>query len=115
MLRRLLGGFVALAAGSAPIAAAAASPSDPAVLLIAGRGWGHGVGLAQDGALYMGLAGSSVDQILGTFYPGARYGFGSATVRVSVLEPAASVVLSLPSGGSVSGSGSGFPISVPRG
>jgi|GEM_PF-837471 len=36
-----------------------------------GRGWGHGVGLDQYGAKYMGELGYSAIQILDYFYPGA--------------------------------------------
>lgn len=35
-----------------------------------GRGWGHGVGLDQYGAKYMGELGYSPEQILNYFYPG---------------------------------------------
>jgi stage II sporulation protein D len=38
--------------------------------LFLGRGWGHGVGLCQNGAFGMALAGSSFDQILRHYYTG---------------------------------------------
>jgi stage II sporulation protein D len=36
-----------------------------------GRGWGHGVGMCQCGAEGMARKGSTVEQILGYYYPGA--------------------------------------------
>ncbi|MFI5180711.1 MAG: SpoIID/LytB domain-containing protein [Thermoanaerobaculia bacterium] len=51
-----------------------------------GRGWGHGVGLCQNGAFGMALAGRSAEEILSRYYPG------------TAIVPMAS--LSFPSGGS---------------
>src|SRR3954470_2719131 len=53
------------AVGPVPAARAATVP----VLVIDGKGWGHGVGMAQDGAYWMGVGGASSNQILGHFYP----------------------------------------------
>lgn len=39
-----------------------------------GRGWGHGVGLCQNGAYGMALAGKGYREILGHYYPGAAVG-----------------------------------------
>lgn len=39
---------------------------------VAGRGFGHGVGLCQHGALAMARAGHGVREILAHYYPGAR-------------------------------------------
>lgn len=41
-------------------------------VLAEGRGFGHGIGLCQTGALGMARAGRSVEQILAHYYPGAR-------------------------------------------
>ncbi len=38
--------------------------------LFLGRGWGHGVGLCQNGAYGMALAGASYDAILKHYYAG---------------------------------------------
>ena len=38
---------------------------------ISGRGFGHGAGMCQWGAIARARAGQSVEQILGTYYPGA--------------------------------------------
>src|SRR4051812_32494281 len=63
-----------LAAVSAvPVARAATVP----VLVIDGKGWGHGVGMAQDGAYWMGVGGANANQILGHFYPGTAIGHAS--------------------------------------
>ena len=37
----------------------------------AGRGWGHGVGMCQEGAKYMALKGRPYKKILHHYYPGA--------------------------------------------
>ena len=43
-----------------------------------GRGWGHGVGLCQNGAYGLARAGQTYDKILTTYYPG---------ISLSVWEP----------------------------
>ena len=89
------------------------------VLVIDGKGFGHGVGLSQEGALTMGRQGASTEQILGHFYPSTALARGaSGSVRVVVNHiPAVptSTVLSFPSGGEVRGSGEGFPVAVSPG
>jgi stage II sporulation protein D len=42
--------------------------------LFIGRGWGHGVGLCQNGAYGMALAGHPAEEILGHYYPGVEIG-----------------------------------------
>ena len=39
--------------------------------LFKGRGWGHGVGMCQDGAKQMALKGKNYRKILRHYYPGA--------------------------------------------
>lgn len=92
------------------------------VLVIDGRGFGHGVGMAQDGAFWMGRDGAQTNQILGQFYPGTRIGKGAGNVRVVVLAPQPSndTVVGFPGGGEIrdalSGPQSaGFPVRVPAG
>ena len=105
-----------------PDAAGRAGASVP-VLVVNGKGWGHGVGMAQDGALQMGLQGASLDEILGQFYPGTSIGHAEGDVRVAVLGagPApTSAVVEFPEGGQVvdnlTGSHArGFPRPVPVG
>jgi stage II sporulation protein D len=41
-------------------------------VMLYGKGFGHGVGLCQEGAMQMAKKGYSFDQILQYYYPGAR-------------------------------------------
>ncbi|MBV8984384.1 MAG: SpoIID/LytB domain-containing protein [Acidimicrobiia bacterium] len=100
------------------VAPAPAAHASVPVLVIDGKGWGHGVGMAQDGAYWMGRAGQNVNQILGHFYPGTSLGHASGTLAVAVLDVAnRDTVVSFPNGGDVrdaqSGTQSpGFPVAV---
>ncbi len=90
------------------------------MLVIEGKGFGHGVGMPQDGAYAMAAAGSSAAAILSRFYPGTAIARRSATVRVGVLESPGSVVVVLPGGGEVRDAPSGpqsagFPVTVSPG
>jgi len=115
--------FVSLALLMAAVlpVVAASSRADAAgsELVIEGRGWGHGVGLAQDGALAMGRAGADVGQILDHFYPGTTDGSAGGTIRVPVATgPSRQAIVSFPSGGEVRTPGpdpqpAGFPVVVP--
>jgi SpoIID/LytB domain protein len=88
------------------------------VLVIDGKGFGHGVGMAQDGAYWMGKAGSTTPQILAQFYPGTKVGKASGAVRVNVLTPAdGQAVVAFPNGGEVrdapdGAQSAGFPVRV---
>jgi stage II sporulation protein D len=73
ILGAVVAGGIALAAGSAPVAPAAAAPPVPdqaTVFTFTGRGWGHGVGMSQYGARGRALAGWSGAQILRAYYRG---------------------------------------------
>ncbi|MHB1912685.1 MAG: hypothetical protein ACYCTI_11600, partial [Acidimicrobiales bacterium] len=59
-----------LPAGGTSWAAPAGAGGGVPVVQINGKGFGHGVGLAQDGELEMGRQGDSLETILGQFYPG---------------------------------------------
>ena len=91
MLLVLTGLGLALAV-SAPAAVRAPSPTTPTAVtattfLVSGRGWGHGVGMSQYGALGYAQDGWTYDQILGHFYTGAQLGQSPvARVRVLVAE-----------------------------
>ena len=91
------------------------------VLVVDGEGFGHGVGMAQDGAYWMGRSGSTTEQILGHFYPGVGIGKSSGPVRVVVLtDDNADAVLAFPNGGEVRSpldgqQSPGFPIAVAPG
>jgi SpoIID/LytB domain protein len=45
-------------------------PQGETEFVFLGRGWGHGVGLCQNGAYGMALAGARFDQILRHYYSG---------------------------------------------
>lgn len=80
-VRRLLA--IALSAASllalAPAAQAASS------LVITGRGWGHGIGMSQYGALGYAQHGWTADRILSHYYTGTRLGRLSSSPTVRVL------------------------------
>ena len=88
-------------AASAPAGSRAPAPT-PAVVtattfVASGRGWGHGVGLSQYGALGFANEGWTYDRILAHFYTGAELGpFPVTRVRVLVAEPRAAVTVSSP-------------------
>src|SRR5213082_2837812 len=108
--------MAATAIGPMPTAAAAVP-----VVVIDGKGWGHGVGMAQDGAFWMAKAGATTAQILGHFYPGTRVANSGGTVRVAVEQAAGpDVTVAFPGGGEVRDAPTGqqspgFPVKVGAG
>lgn len=96
-MRRRTWGLLLAAAVFSPVTPARASVP---VVIIDGRGWGHGVGMAQDGAFWMAKSGASAPQILGQFYPGASIGKATGTVRVGLLTSPA-FTIALPNGGRI--------------
>jgi stage II sporulation protein D len=110
-----------LSGPSAVTAAAAVQPEEAQVVVIEGRGYGHGVGMAQDGAYAMGAAGAGVNEILSAFYPGTTLARRGGTVRVDLGEDAPStLVLAFPGGGELrdaqsGGQSPGFPVTVAPG
>ena len=98
MLFALTGLGLALAV-SAPAGVRAPGPAKPAAVtattfVVSGRGWGHGVGMSQYGALGYAQEGWTYDQILGHFYTGATLGPSPvARVRVLVAEAKTSVTV----------------------
>ncbi|MFN2607302.1 MAG: hypothetical protein ABR511_05325, partial [Acidimicrobiales bacterium] len=113
--------LAATPAGAPPLAAPAReSAADPAAtstaLVIDGHGFGHGVGMPEDGAEALGRAGAGTAQILAAFYPGTAVASRSGTVSVTLLDaPAPSVVVAFPGGGQVLDAPSGpqspgFPV-----
>lgn len=106
----------------APAAAAGAPAGDAPVpsVVIEGTGFGHGAGLAQDGALAMASEGASAAAILAHFYPGTSVARRAAMVRVGVYDAQGPLTLVFPGGGEVrdapSGAQSpGFPVAVAAG
>ena len=91
------------------------------MVVVDGRGWGHGVGMAQDGAFWMATDGASRDQILEHFYPGTGRGSHTGVVRVVVhVAPDGRASLTFPQGGEVRSPRSGpqragFPVRIDPG
>src|SRR5918993_5326691 len=91
MLFALTGLVLALAA-SAPAGVRAPAQAKPAPVtatsfIVSGRGWGHGVGMSQYGALGYANEGWTYERILAHFYTGAEPGAAAvARVRVLVAE-----------------------------
>src|SRR5438445_13054161 len=90
MLRRLLVVFLLpLALWARPAAAATATS-----FVFTGHGWGHGVGMAQYGALGYALHGVSYERILEHYYRGVTLGPAPvAKVRVLVAEDRAALTV----------------------
>jgi stage II sporulation protein D len=82
---------------SAPAGVSAPAPAAPAAVtvttfVVSGRGWGHGVGMSQYGALGFANDGWTYDQILAHFYSGTALGPAPvARVRVLVGDAQSSV------------------------
>lgn len=110
-----------LAALSYVLRAAPPAQAEEPVLLIEGRGSGHGVGMSQEGAKTMGAAGASTAEILARFYPGTTPGAADGTLRVSVFDSAQrSQTLAFPGGGEIRATAggvepAGFPVVVAPG
>src|SRR5438270_10993617 len=100
MRRPVAATLAAVLTATAVVAPAGPAGADVPVLVINGKGWGHGVGMAQDGAFWMGKAGASAAAILGHFYPGTGIGNATGTVRVVVLKPQGNdAIVAFPDGG----------------
>src|SRR6058998_2902833 len=88
----------ALAAVTPTVHAQGAIP----VVVLDGKGWGHGVGLAQWGAKYLADAGAVHEDILAKFYPGTELGSAGGSVRVAVYtSPDNRSTFTFPYGGEV--------------
>jgi SpoIID/LytB domain protein len=90
--------MVLVAALSATSATAASSaPGTTTAFVVAGGGWGHGVGMSQWGAFGQAKAGRDYRQILGTYYRGTEIGSAPAPllerVRVLVADGLSDVTL----------------------
>lgn len=75
---------LATALAAAALLAAAPAAHGASTLVISGRGWGHGIGLSQYGALGFAQRGWTADRILAHYYTGTQLGRlqRSPTVRV---------------------------------
>ncbi len=104
-----------------PVVLAQSEPPTEPTGVIEGKGWGHGVGMAQDGALALGREGASTAEILQHFYPGTTLGQDGGDVRVAVLDaPGGEAIVSFPGGGEVRSpqdgpQSPGFPVKVAPG
>jgi SpoIID/LytB domain protein len=88
---------------TALIPAYPAAPAIPTVV-VSGKGFGHGVGMPQDGAAAMSRAKANLAQILGRFYPGTHDARASGRVRVRVADagaPTGRFTVAFPSGGDI--------------
>jgi len=85
-MRRVLV-VLTLAAALGAAATTAAPKVPPTTFVLAGGGWGHGVGMSQWGAFGQAKAGRDYRQILATYYRGTEMGSAPATLleRVRVL------------------------------
>ena len=97
---RLLGGFLIAVLTSGFVVTGPALADE--MVTVQGRGFGHGVGMAQDGAYWMGVSGRSSTEILRLFFPGATLAKQVGTVRVP-LASGSSFAVGFPSGGFFSG------------
>ena len=100
VLATLLLASPAAGRGDAAAPAAALPPAVTATtFFVSGRGWGHGVGMSQYGALALASDGVTHDRILTHFYTGVTLGPAPvARVRVLVAEaqPAITVASTVP-------------------
>ena len=100
MRRLALTVLAALASIAAGVGPATAAPSSPTAFVLAGGGWGHGVGMSQWGAFGQAKAGRDYRTILAHYYPGTTLGPSPVTVpaklRVLVADGVGSVSVTAP-------------------
>jgi len=98
-MRLLLASLVSLLAlaGACAVTAPAATPGPSTAFVLAGGGWGHGVGMSQWGAYGQAKAGRDYRAILGHYYRGTTLATGASTpekVRVLIADGVGTVTLS---------------------
>ena len=97
---RTLPAVLALAVVASTASAQSTPPSSSygeALLVVSGRGWGHGVGMSQWGAYGQAKAGRTYDQILSYYYTGTVLGAAATTqVRVLLAEGRQAVAIDSP-------------------
>ena len=97
MLSRTSIAAAAVLLGAALVSIGAARPAastSSAVFVVTGRGWGHGVGMAQYGVLGYARHGSGYQKILAHYYPGTTLTKTAVKqVRVLLADGASSVTL----------------------
>jgi SpoIID/LytB domain protein len=97
MRRLALTVLAALASIAAGAGQATAAPAAPTAFVLAGGGWGHGVGMSQWGAFGQAQAGRDYRTILAHYYPGTTLGPSPVSVpaklRVLVADGLTSVTV----------------------
>src|SRR6185312_17255599 len=100
MRRIALTVVAAVASIAAAAGQAAAAPPSPTAFVLAGGGWGHGVGMSQWGAFGQAKAGRDYRSILAHYYPGTTLGPSPVAVpaklRVLVADGVGSVSITAP-------------------
>jgi stage II sporulation protein D len=100
MRRLALTVAAALASVAAGAGQATAAPPSPTAFVLAGGGWGHGVGMSQWGAFGQAKAGRDYRSILAHYYPGTTLGPSPVAVpaklRVLVADGVGSVSITAP-------------------
>ena len=87
-----------LAALAVVLCAAPIATASPLITLT-GRGWGHGVGMAQDGAEGMAQGGATYDEILAHYYPGTQLDERTGQrIRVLLRDATAVTIRAAPGG-----------------
>jgi len=84
-LAPLLATLAILPACAGTAAASTAAPASTATLVISGGGFGHGVGMSQEGALGYAEHGFSYTAILAHYYTGTSIGIAPAHAQVRVM------------------------------
>ena len=77
----LLGGAASGYSSGSPKRRAQPPAAGSPTFVITGRGWGHGVGLAQWGAYGYAQQGATYDQILAHYYTGTTLGPAPVIIR----------------------------------
>ena len=93
----ILGLVLVTVASAARLQPQQESTPGEAVFVVSGRGWGHGVGMSQYGALGQAKEGKSYDEILAYYYYGTKLGRTSKKdVRVLLAEGRRALTISSP-------------------
>ena len=86
-------------------AAARPAPRPATSFTLTGSGYGHGVGMSQYGAYAQALSGRSVNEIVGSYYPGTTRSTiqPGTTLRVNLLASTPAVTLRVAATGAATG------------
>lgn len=92
---------LALAAGLGAVVAPAAQAATPTSFTLAGRGFGHGIGMSQWGAYGAATKGLTWQQVLAFYYPGTAQdtGFDRYAIRVQLAAMRGAPVAVTPASG----------------